>query len=123
MAQNIQPPQLQRPIGQTRRPPNQHRGRPDDHDQDDMPGGTGDVYGMIWFIQLLQQIVQSTQGMVSGGVTTLQLGPLNINIGTGSPAGIVSGSPPDIYLDSNGGAATLWIKQTGAGTTAGWVSK
>lgn len=50
-------------------------------------------------------------------------GPLNIGItnGTGSPQGIIFGSPGDLYQRDNGGAGELWQKDSGYGTQTGWV--
>jgi hypothetical protein len=45
-------------------------------------------------------------------------------IGTGAPGGVVTASPPAIYLNRSGGAGTtIWIKESGAATSAGWVGK
>jgi hypothetical protein len=47
-----------------------------------------------------------------------------IFIGTGSPAGVVTASPPAIYLNRSGGASTtLYVKESGSATTGGWVAK
>ncbi|UTI65602.1 hypothetical protein NBH00_05175 [Paraconexibacter antarcticus] len=41
--------------------------------------------------------------------------------GRGSPAGVVSASPPQLYLNLSGGASTtLYVKETGVNTTSGW---
>lgn len=38
------------------------------------------------------------------------------------PNGTVTGSPGDVYSSTTGGpGATLWVKETGAGTDIGWV--
>lgn len=45
-------------------------------------------------------------------------------LGTGSPAGVVTASPPAIYLNRSGGAGTtLYVKESGVNTTGGWVGK
>lgn len=45
-------------------------------------------------------------------------------VGTGSPNGVVTASPPAIYLNRSGGAATtLWVKESGSATNTGWVGK
>ena len=45
-------------------------------------------------------------------------------IGTGSPNGVITASPPALYLNLSGGAGTtLWIKETGSNTNVGWVGK
>jgi len=44
--------------------------------------------------------------------------------GAGSPNGVVTGSPGDLYTNTNGGAnSTLWVKESGVGTNTGWVAK
>lgn len=44
--------------------------------------------------------------------------------GTGSPNGAVIASPPALYLNRAGGAATtLYVKESGAATNTGWVGK
>lgn len=42
--------------------------------------------------------------------------------GNGAPAGVVFGSVGDLYLRLDG-SPTLWVKESGTNTTAGWVSK
>lgn len=43
-------------------------------------------------------------------------------LGSGSPEGVVTGSPGAPYRNTNGGAgATLWMKESGTGNT-GWVA-
>jgi hypothetical protein len=47
-----------------------------------------------------------------------------ITVGTGAPGGVVAASPGAIYLRRDGGAATtLYVKESGINTTAGWVAK
>lgn len=47
-----------------------------------------------------------------------------IKTGSGDPNGSAVGSPGDMYTNASGGAgATLWIKESGAGTDTGWVAK
>jgi hypothetical protein len=44
--------------------------------------------------------------------------------GLGSPAGVVVASRGQIYIRTDGGASTsLYVKESGDGTTAGWVAK
>lgn len=44
--------------------------------------------------------------------------------GTGSPNGVVTASPPAVYLNFSGGAGTTWyVKESGVGTNTGWVGK
>jgi hypothetical protein len=45
-------------------------------------------------------------------------------IGTGSPNGAVTASPPARYWNRSGGAGTtLYVKESGANTNTGWVGK
>jgi hypothetical protein len=47
-----------------------------------------------------------------------------VRASTGSPNGVVTGSPGDMYLNKNGGAGTtLYIKESGVATNTGWVGK
>lgn len=44
--------------------------------------------------------------------------------GLGSPNGAVTASPGAIYVNFSGGAGTtLYVKESGVGTSAGWVGK
>ena len=44
--------------------------------------------------------------------------------GVGSPEGVVAAALGSIYTNSSGGSgATLWVKESGASTSTGWVSK
>jgi hypothetical protein len=43
---------------------------------------------------------------------------VNSTVGSGSPEGVVAGSPGDFYLD--GDTDMRWVKKTGVGNT-GWV--
>jgi hypothetical protein len=46
-----------------------------------------------------------------------------VTSGAGSPAGVVSGNPGDLYTNTSGGAGTtLYVKESGTGNT-GWVAK
>jgi hypothetical protein len=45
-------------------------------------------------------------------------------IGTGSPNGVVTASPPARYWNRSGGAGTtLYVKESGVNTNTGWVGK
>jgi hypothetical protein len=45
-------------------------------------------------------------------------------VGTGTPNGVVTSSPPAIYFNRSGGAGTtIYLKESGAATSAGWVGK
>jgi len=52
------------------------------------------------------------------------LGGAKVLAGTGAPAGVVLGSIGDLYVDKAGGAGTtLYVKEAGNNTTAGWAAK
>lgn len=73
--------------------------------------------------QMLANLVINTQGE-NDESGSIKLGPVTINYGTGSPAGVVVGSPGDLYLNFSGGATTtLYVKTSGTDTTAGWTGK
>lgn len=45
-------------------------------------------------------------------------------VGTGSPNGVVTSSPPALYFNISGGAnVTIYVKESGAATNVGWVGK
>jgi hypothetical protein len=47
-----------------------------------------------------------------------------ISSGNGDPNGVITGSVGDLWLRLDGGAGTtLYVKESGAATTAGWVGK
>lgn len=47
-----------------------------------------------------------------------------IHIGRGNPNGTEYGSVGHLFLRTDGGASTtLYVKESGANTTAGWVAK
>lgn len=122
MANQIQPPRIQNPIGILRQGPMQ--ASPMGRHLQQQGGGLGaDVFATLPFNKLLQDIVTSTQGVEqASGFVLIQLGPLNVTIGTGNPNGVVLGSPPDLYLNTSGGAGTtLYYKSAGIDTTANWV--
>lgn len=73
--------------------------------------------------QLLSNLINNVQGE-DEATGVIQLGPINIRYGTGTPLGNVTGSPPDLYIRLDGGAGTcLYVKESGTDTTAGWVAK
>jgi len=73
--------------------------------------------------QMLANLVINTQGE-NDESGSIKLGPVTIHYGTGSPAGVVTGSPGDIYLNFSGGVSTtLYVKTSGVDTTAGWTAK
>jgi hypothetical protein len=54
-------------------------------------------------------------------VDRLNLGVLQ---GNGSPAGVIVADVGTLYRRLNGGAGTtLYVKESGSGTSAGWVAK
>lgn len=47
-----------------------------------------------------------------------------ITTGANSPNGVIAGVVGDLRTRTNGGAVTtLYVKESGAGTTAGWIAK
>jgi hypothetical protein len=73
--------------------------------------------------QMLANLVINTQGE-NDESGSIKLGPVTIHYGTGSPTGVVTGSPGDIYLSFGGGVSTtLYVKTSGTDTTAGWTAK
>lgn len=76
-------------------------------------------------LRFLQGIVNALNGTNVSGVSTVTLGTgTKISSGTGSPNGVVSGSPGDLYTNLAGGAGTtLFVKESGLGTTGGWTGK
>lgn len=62
-------------------------------------------------LALLVQVVDNGGGGGGGG--------LAFSTGTGSPEGVVSGSPGNTYWDTN--ADTYYVKVTGTGTNTGWA--
>lgn len=50
--------------------------------------------------------------------------PVNVTAGSGSPEGVVTGSPSDVYFNTDGGAGTtFYVKESGVGTKTGWAGK
>lgn len=70
----------------------------------------------------LYQFVEVFNGKeVAPGVTMSSIWNLRIFVGTGTPNGVVTGSPPDIYLNKSGGAGTtVYMKESGDETDTGW---
>jgi hypothetical protein len=61
----------------------------------------------------------ATTGVRVGGVS----GPIWTS-GSGTPESNLAGSPGDLYSDTDGGAGvTLYVKESGAATTTGWIAK
>lgn len=74
------------------------------------------------------QTVNTASNQVALGnsavVQVLLGGRCSIYIGAGNPNGAQTGNPCDLYLNTAGGASTtLFVKESGSGTTSGWVGK
>jgi hypothetical protein len=55
---------------------------------------------------------------------TFTINDAKVRASTGSPNGVVTGNPGDLYLNKSGGAGTtLYVKESGSGTNTGWVGK
>jgi hypothetical protein len=77
--------------------------------------------------------VQFNDGGILGGNSALSfdkatgiltLGGLKIATGTGDPSGVLAAPVGSLFLRSDGGTSTaLYVKETGAATTSGWVAK
>ena len=78
-----------------------------------------------WFSQLYTYVTQHIGSTATAQNPTLtgvlSLNGTQISTGAGSPNGKVVGNPGDLYLNTNGGLATLWVKENGAGASSGWV--
>ena len=65
-----------------------------------------------------------TAGNVSVPAGTFSVNGATIQASTGSPNGVVTGNPGDLYLNKSGGAGTtLYVKESGSATNTGWVAK
>lgn len=81
--------------------------------------------GGLAFLQGITDAINGTQGVAAPNVNQVTLGVgINISAGTGTPNGVVSGNPGDLYVSLAGGSGTtLYVKQSGANTNTGWVGK
>lgn len=81
--------------------------------------------GGLAFLQGITDAINGTQGVVATGISQIELGiGTLVSAGTGSPNGVVSGSPGDLYLNLAGGAgSTLFVKESGSATSSGWTGK
>jgi len=71
-------------------------------------------------VPLPPQYLNEAHGVtLKGVVDRLNLGLLQ---GNGSPAGVIVADVGTLYRRLDG-APTLWVKESGGGTAAGWVSK
>lgn len=63
--------------------------------------------------------------LTPNGIAQIKLGnSITISAGRMTPNGNLAGNVGDIYIYLAGGASqTLWIKESGVGTPAGWISK
>lgn len=79
----------------------------------------------IRFLTNITDVLNGTFDIVAAGVSQVALGTgIKISSGTGSPEGVVAGSPGDLYTNTVGGAnTTLYVKESGSATKTGWVGK
>lgn len=78
----------------------------------------------IQVVALGDSVPRALAGATAGAWTNLiaatTIGPQTL-IGTGSPEGVVFGSPGDVFQQTDGVyGTTLWLKQTGSVTNTGW---
>jgi hypothetical protein len=77
------------------------------------------LYGSWVVTPLAQETIGQFSRLVLGG-TSPGAGTVDIRAGTGTPEGVVVGTVGDIFIRTNGGAATtLYVKESGTGNT-GW---
>src|ERR1700761_5149887 len=74
--------------------------------------------GGMAFLQGITNALNGTQSVVATGVNQIELGiGTFVSAGSGSPNGVVTGSPGDLYLNMAGGSGTtLYVKESGAAT-------
>lgn len=64
--------------------------------------------------------VQRSELLLADGITFQGIA---FRVGTGTPEAVVTGNVGDLFIRTDGGAATvLYVKETGTGNT-GWVAK
>ncbi len=76
-------------------------------------------------LALLQGVLKYAQNSQVGTAQKVSIANgLNIYVGSGSPNGQITDSPPAIYFNTAGGASqTLYVKESGTNTNTGWVGK
>lgn len=95
---------------------------------DIIDSGLNDGQTYLYTIAAQDQSGSSAQSPAAS-VTTPELVDSNfelglVRIGPGSPNNKVSGSPPMLWLRTDGGAnTTLYVKESGVNTKTGWVAK
>lgn len=68
--------------------------------------------------------LKTTGGTMSGALNTQVLNGVTMSSGNGSPNTFVLGNVGDFYFNKTGSAGTtFWVKESGAATNTGWVSK
>lgn len=81
--------------------------------------------GGLAFLQGLANAINGTNGVAASGVYQIVLGNgITVSAGTGTPNGVVSGNPADVYFSFSGGAGTtFFVKESGTNTNTGWQGK
>lgn len=73
-------------------------------------------------LNFVQSIINVLNGQADGNYTVYDFRLFKITVGAGTPNGNVVGSPPDIYLNTSGGASTtMYLKESGTDTNTGWA--
>lgn len=81
--------------------------------------------GGLSFLQGITDALNGTSGLAAPNVDQITLGiGIRVSAGSGTPNGVVTGNPGDLYLSTAGGAGTtFYVKESGVNTNTGWVGK
>jgi hypothetical protein len=95
------------------------------HLVDPTTGAPATSSGGLAFLQGITDALNGTQGVAAPNVNQITMGVgIKLSAGAGSPNGIVTGNPGDLYVSTAGGAGTtLYVKESGANTNTGWIGK
>jgi hypothetical protein len=83
-------------------------------------GSSPVTYGPI----KLNSALNANDQAITGAASISQNDGSTWSSGSGSPNGVVTGSPGDLYTSVGGGSGTtLYVKESGSATNTGWVGK
>ena len=78
--------------------------------------------GLLGLEDLTRGVSTISRTTSTGGTQPISQIPLYV--GTGSPQGVLAAAVGSIFLRTDGGTSTvLYVKETGAATSSGWVAK